>query len=195
MLFKTTLVDYLYLRTEDQRLNYLANNIKEFCKKFKDNYELFISEFSFESEIERVHQERRDFSSRLNDLLTGIQTKLLAIPLAFLISGSQLKPIDSFTTGVSNVFVVMSIFIFVLIIMILISTQLSLLKAVKNEFSAKKIWLLQNLPISSEELSEEFDSLEIMSSNIEKNLKIIGFFAALSLVFAVFLCSYYSFAM
>lgn len=193
ILFKATLTDFLYLRSEHQKLEYLINHLSEFCKKFGDNYELFISEFSFENEIERVHQERREFTSRLNDLLSGIQTKLLAVPLSFLVSGSQMKPVDTLSTSISNFFIVISVFVFVLIIIILISTQLSLLEAVKNEFSAKKLWLQHNLPNNSEELSTEFSALEFMSSNIEKNLKIIGLSAALSLVFSVILWSYYLF--
>lgn len=194
MLFKTTLVDFLYSRPEESRLTYLINNLKEFCKNFRDNYELFISEFSFENEIERVHQERREFTSKLNDLLAGIQTKLLAVPLTLLISESQLKPIDSFATSVSNVVLVIGMCIFVYIIWLLIQTQLLLLNAVKKEFSAKRVWLLKNLPYNSEELSTQFDGLETMSLDIEKYLKIVRFFAVMSLLYAFILCAYYELA-
>lgn len=193
-LFKATIIDFLCTRQQGDLLDYLLNSAKHFSKTFEDNYELFISEFSFEDELDRIHEERRAFTSRLNDLMSGIQNKLFTIPLSFLVSGSQLQPTETYTEIISNTLILIGTLVFVLIMHILIENQLVLLKAVRKEFSAKKVWLLQNLPKYSKQLTTDFDSLEEMSQNISKNLKVVRFFSTLAFAFTAVLFSFYLFA-
>lgn len=188
-LFKATLINHLQFQGESDRFSFLINRLSEFTKAFEDNYELFVSQFSYEDEIDNIYEQRRLYSAKLNEILSGIQTKLLAIPLPFLIAGTQLNPPSVENHIISNSFVLAGIFAFLIIIVLLLKAQLTLLSAIENEISAKKIRLENDFPKLSEEVGSEFYELDLMAREVRRYIIIVGALAVLSFIFSTIIYS------
>ena len=190
-LFKATLISYLQIQSEGDRFSFLINKLSEFTKAFEDNYELFVSQFSYEKEIDNIYEQRRLYSAKLNEILSGIQTKLLAIPLPFLIAGTQLSPPSVENHIISNSLVLAGVFVFLVIIVLLLKTQLTLLSAIENEISAKKVRLETDFPRLNEEVASEFYELELMAGEVRRYINIVGALAFLSFIFTTIIYSLY----
>ena len=127
----------------------------------------------------------------MNEILSGIQTKLLAIPLPFLIAGTQLSPPSVENHIISNSLVLAGVFVFLVIIVLLLKTQLTLLSAIENEISAKKVRLETDFPRLNEEVASEFYELELMAGEVRRYINIVGALAVLSFIFTTIIYSLY----
>lgn len=192
-LLRIALIDYLSSVPEPLRLEFLINNLVELCEIFKNNYELFLSEFSFKDELAKVIEDRREFMLKLNGVLTGIQAKVLAIPISFVIAGSQIKPVVANSDNISNFFILFGSFVFLYLMQILLDAQKSAVDSISREFGARRLWFLENLPSNYESIKSEFAGLEQRSSTIRKYLDTLSQMAWTSFVITTLLFSYYAF--
>ncbi|NOR69015.1 MAG: hypothetical protein GQ532_04865, partial [Methylomarinum sp.] len=77
-LFKKSISQYLSGNNSDVKFAILIEQLLEIYKNYKNNYELFLHEFSFEDEKEKLEQKKQEYLLKLNDILNGIHGKLLA---------------------------------------------------------------------------------------------------------------------
>ncbi len=113
----------------------LIRRFDEFVERVKGNYQLYVSEFSFEKIKAQVEKEVFEFTLRLNKAFSEIQNQLLAIPVAVILVGSQME-LQS-VLSLKNFSIWIGSCVFALLISLLIRNQRSTLKAIKLEIDSQ----------------------------------------------------------
>lgn len=116
-------------------LSCLIKRFSEFLERVNANYQLYVSEFSFEKIKAQVESEKFDFILKLNKIFSDIQNQLLAVPVALILVGSQMKVVDGF--ALKNIIIWCSALVFGFFMSLLIRNQRSALKAIKMEVDSQ----------------------------------------------------------
>ncbi|MEZ8491249.1 hypothetical protein AB6C81_03315 [Vibrio splendidus] len=137
-MLRASLYSILNKCNESKRLTHIVNKSFNFLKLFEQNYDLFMTEFCFNTEKEKIFESKREFIAKLNQLLSGIQSKILAIPLSLVLIIGQMKTKPSDNPILINSLIICSSFIFTITMLFMLSSQLSAVSAIKNEVQSKK---------------------------------------------------------
>lgn len=97
----------------------------------RDNYDLFISEFSFKKIKNEVEKEKLDFTIKLNSVFSSIQNQLLAIPVALVLVGGQMENTGSWSQ--KNIVIWLGALVFALLLSLLVRNQKNTLSAIRQE--------------------------------------------------------------
>lgn len=134
-IFKEVLYSLLSNVPKDKRLEYLFEHFGEFSTRLTDNYQLFVSEFSFDSVRAEYEEKKRDYIIKLNDVLASVQTKMLGIPvsLGFLSLKFDSNKVDNVVIS-DHIALSAGIVIYCIMMFLLIINQFHTLNAVKDEY-------------------------------------------------------------
>ena len=136
-ILKETLYSLLINVSKKDRLLYLLNNFGDFSKRLNENYQLFVSEFSFDDVRKEYEEKKRDYFTKLNDVFSSAQTKMLGVPIALALASLKLSTIVDNITFWTNFFLALSITIYSVMMFMLITNQKHTLKALKNEYESQ----------------------------------------------------------
>ena len=116
-------------------LSCLIKRFSEFLDRVNANYQLYVSEFSFEKIKEQVESEKFEFTLKLNKIFSDIQNQLLAVPIALVLVSSQMK----MASGLSflNMSIWCGVLVFGVFMSLLIRNQRSTLNAIKLEIDSQ----------------------------------------------------------
>lgn len=176
-LIRNALISSLKSCEESNRLGHLLSHCDEMLENAQNNYELFISNFSFNNDLDKLNEQKREFSVKLNGLLIGIQGKLLAIPVSTILATTQLKDATDDSHLTINCTVMVSSLFFLTIIVWLIKSQMIAIKAIRYEIVQKEKRFRQELPKLFAEVTTIFDSLK---ADCNLNLKMAWSLTVLS---------------
>lgn len=135
-IFKEVLYSLLGDVTEKNRLKYLFEHFGEFSTRLSDNYQLFVSEFSFDSVRSEYEEKKRDYIIKLNDALASVQTKMLGIPVSLGFLSLKYESSNISDTVSSHIALSIGIVIYCIMMFLLIANQFHTIKAVKDEYSS-----------------------------------------------------------
>lgn len=135
----------------------LISRFKEFIERVRASYYLYVSEFSFEKIKEQVEKEVLDFTFKINKVLSDIQNQVLAVPVALILVGSQMKPSDEALW--QNTIIYFGSLIFGIIMAILIRNQRGTLSAIKKEMKSQWITINNKHRLIQEKLGDLYGSL------------------------------------
>ncbi|MAX33936.1 MAG: hypothetical protein CME72_12825 [Halomonadaceae bacterium] len=123
------------------RVNFgeLLRDFFRLLDSLRNNYDLFVSEFSFENIKSQVERDKLEFTTRLNKVFSDIQNQLLAVPAALLLVGSQMEKTDPIGWSLKNVVIWLGAVVFAVLMELLIRNQRNTLQAVKNEMDLQKM--------------------------------------------------------
>jgi hypothetical protein len=110
------------------RFQFLLKNWPMLKEKFGHSYRMYLSNFSWEKVRAEVDKEKIEFVKKLNSTVTDIQTKLIALPAAFLLIAAQLKHVGKF--DISNLVVLIAALVFTALLCFMIGNQIHALKAI-----------------------------------------------------------------
>lgn len=178
-IIRNALISSLKSCEESNRLAHLLSHCDEMLESAQQNYELFISNFSFNNDLDKLNEQKREFSVKLNGLLIGIQGKLLAIPVSTILATTQLKNVTEDSHLIINCTVMVSALFFLTIITWLIKSQMIAIKAIKCEIVQKEKRFRQELPKLFAEVATIFESLK---ADCSLNLKMAWSLIVLSFV-------------
>lgn len=178
-LIRNALISSLKSCEESSRLSHLLSHCDEILENAQHNYELFVSGFSFNNDLDKLNEQKRDFSVKLNGLLIGIQGKLLAIPVSTILATTQLKDAKDENHLMINCTVMVSSLFFLIIIFWLIKSQMIAIRAIRHEVVQKEKRFRQELPKLFTEVTTIFESLK---ADCDLNLKMAWSLTVLSFV-------------
>lgn len=178
-IIRNALISSLKSCDENSRLSHLLAHCDEIFENAQQNYELFISNFSFQNDLDKLNEQKRDFSVKLNGLLIGIQGKLMAIPVSTILATTQLKDSSDQNYITINYAVMASSFIFLIIIFWLIRSQMIAISAIRHEIVQKERRFRVELPRLFNEVQVAFGSLK---TDCNLNLKMAWSLIVLSTV-------------
>lgn len=158
-ILRSALISTLKSCDESQRLTHFLMHCDELLENAQNNYDLFVSSFSFQNDLDKLNEQKRDFSVKLNGLLIGIQGKLLAIPVSTILATTQLKDYTDPNYVLVNLSIMGSSFIFLAIIIWLIRSQMVAIQAIESEISQKASRFRLELPKLYLQAEKTFSSL------------------------------------
>ena len=144
----------------EMRLRHLLKHALEIVLVARNNYDLFVASFSFQNDQEKLYEQKREFNVKLNSLLSGIQGKLLAIPVSTILATSQLKNVGEPNYILINASIIFSAAFFTLIIVWLILSQLAALTSINSEIESKEKRFKLELPRIFNEVESIFMALK-----------------------------------
>jgi len=188
-IFKEALYSIVTRSKVEERLSYLIHHFGEFSKRFVENYQLFVSEFSFDEIRKEYEENKRDYFVKLDEILSSVQSKMLGIPISLALASFKLSSIVDSQTFWANLFLTLSIVIYSSMMVMLIKNQKHSLTALKSEFTSQMTRLKY-------QYSEQYDEIENMITDLndrhDYQKKCLNWFYVMSgslfiIVFALFL--------
>lgn len=158
-MLRSSLYKILNNCNESKRLHHLVSKSSNFVKLFEQDYDLFISQFCFDTEKDKIFESKREFLSKLSQLLSGIQGKLLAIPLSLVLILGQMKTKPEDSPLLINSLILLSSIVFTVIMLVLLFSQLTAISAIRQEVKAKKSRFELELADLYGDVKEAFDSV------------------------------------
>lgn len=136
LLFINELIDFLSLCDEVDRFRHLLTCIDEFVCKANNAYQYYIRNFSYNKLKSELDSAALDFSKKIQTVINESQTKLIAIPAAFVLAAANID-FDNISS-IKNMTIITSLYIFALLIDIFISNQSSILRLIDRNILSYK---------------------------------------------------------
>lgn len=136
-IFKEVLHGFLINVPKKERLEHLIVYFGEFSKRYNENYQLFVSEFSFDEVRKEYEEKKRDYFTALNDVFSSVQTKMLGIPVSLALGALKMSAIIDDVTFWTNALLAFSIIIYSIMMFMLIKNQKHTLSAIKTEYDSQ----------------------------------------------------------
>lgn len=143
----------------ENQLSYLIRNFGEFSKRFIENYNLFVSEFSFDEVRKEYEEKKRDYFIKLDEIFSSVQSKMLGIPISLALASFKLSSIVDERSFWANLFLSVAITVYSAMMIMLIKNQKHSLKAIKSEFTSQMNRL-------KHQYSEQYEQIEIMITDL-----------------------------
>ena len=144
----------------------------------KDNYELFISEFSFKKIKNEIEREKLEFTIKLNTVFSSIQNQLLAIPVALVLVGGQMENTGSWNQ--KNVVIWLGGFVFTFLLSLLVRNQKNTLSAIRQEIDQQ--W--RKIESDHRPVADRFRDLEDRHEHQVRLIRTVDALVAFSLLAA-----------
>ena len=95
---KATLKDFIIDKctTNKEIFNSFLSSIGDFYDSYKQAHELYINNFSVNKILREISEKDLNYTGKINEIASGIQTKALAMPAVMVVVGAALK-VDSFS--------------------------------------------------------------------------------------------------
>ncbi|MDR3506927.1 MAG: hypothetical protein P4L64_03415 [Caulobacteraceae bacterium] len=168
-----------------QRFTYLLENLGAVTETLRQGYRLFASSFSYSKIRGEVEAARVDYVAKIHKTLIDIQGQLLGIPIATIITVSQLKAVQG--CGVefwTNIAVLAGAWVFVVLLIIAIANQWITLEAIDDDIKAQQKRLESDYAAISEQFVSIFTGLIKRVSWHRGALIVIAGIAVIGAVFA-----------
>lgn len=136
LLFINELIDFLSPYNENDRFRYLLLYICEFISKANNAYQYYIRNFSYNKLKSELDNAALEFSKKIQTVINESQTKLIAIPAAFVLSAANIE--FNNILSIKNISILISLYIFAVLIGIFLNNQSSVLKMIDKNIQTYK---------------------------------------------------------
>lgn len=135
-IFKAVIIESLINENRKDRFKFLLKNFEHIYDRYEANYSLYLSDISFD-ELEKKYEERKvDFVSKINNVVSDIHNKVIAIPISFLIIAGQMEKEVGFS--VKNTALLGGGVLFAVISLYFIHNQKKFLEEINSEIDYMK---------------------------------------------------------
>ncbi|XZT09003.1 hypothetical protein ACT44O_11475 [Acinetobacter baumannii] len=164
-------------------INDLCNNFDIIYEVIKNNYDTYISQFTFEKIKKEVEKFRTETITRINKAFSDIQMQIITIPASLIVVGANLKTGSSYSF-LSNTIVLLGALFFTVAVFFMCENQDDTLENIKYEYEAQEKEFIKD-PLFKEktEIRNNFIVLNNRYNRQKRNLKLIK----KSLYFSIFL--------
>jgi hypothetical protein len=136
LLFINELIDFLFVIEEADRFNFLILNIDSYFNKSENAYQFYLRDFSYNKLKIEIDSKALEFTQKIQSVINDSQTKLIAIPTAFVLVAASLDFKD--LISVKNIFSIISLFIFSFLIQLFLNNQRSALNFINENIKSYK---------------------------------------------------------
>lgn len=201
-IFIKELMDFLSEVSTDKFM-YLLSNFKDFYNRCNSSFEYYLANFSFNKVKLELDNSVLEHSKNIRAIINESQSKLVAIPAAFVLAISQIDFKDAFC--IKNIGIAVSSFLFSYIISIFIKNQINALEIVsdnvrnyKNIYKKSKDNIFESekeLTTLTQLINTSYDKTEKELINQNKRLNILQSFnwgISIMLILSLILTKMYS---
>jgi len=114
---------------ENNRLGFLMEKLADVFQRANEDYSLYLERFSFEDLVKNFDEKRLKFVDDLNQVLSSIQTALIAVPIGFFLIAEKFKPASGLIGA--NIVLAAGALVFFALLFVLSLNQGKALKGVK----------------------------------------------------------------
>ncbi|MCC4858529.1 hypothetical protein LMH78_22190 [Vibrio lentus] len=162
-IFKAALYDQLKSVDVGKRFQYLIANFGEISAQVVEDYNLYVSEFSFDDVRLEYQEKKREYIVKINDTFNDIQTKALGIPVsiglvAFRLSSQKAPP--QMENIAADFLLYSAAMIYGLMMFLLVLNQMHTLSSLKKEYKDQIVRLKRKYPKQHVAIKNEFDELD-----------------------------------
>lgn len=182
-IFLKELIDFLSSKNKKERFNELILYFEEFYEKCNTSFEYYLSNFSFNKIKFELDNSVLEYSKNIRSIINESQSKLIAIPAAFIFGVSQIDYCNPFI--LKNILIIVSAFLFSYIISIFINNQKNAIEIIsdnldnyKTNYERSKATQFEEereLKSLSELIKKSYKKTEIEIRKQDKRLKILQF--------------------
>ncbi|HTV87365.1 MAG TPA: hypothetical protein VME63_18365 [Dyella sp.] len=156
----------------------------------KSNYELYVSEFSFQKVKEEVEKDKLEFTSKLNKVFSDIQSQLLAVPASIILVGGQMESASHWS--LKNVLIWVGALVYAVLMDLLVSNQRNTLEVVKAEIEEQWELIRGRHQSIAEKFSKSYGYLDNRYKHQRHLLLVVDGLVAFSLLFSTWMLLHYS---
>ena len=140
----------------------LVRNYEEIKKRYRRSYEMYLANFSWEKLKGELDREKIEFVKKLNATVTDIQTKVIALPAAFLLMATQIKHVGTF--DVANLLICIAGVVFGILICLLIRNQLHALDSINGDIARLRQKVTEQSNHGDPEVRSRFEELDHLAT-------------------------------
>lgn len=175
-------------------LSVFLKKIETFFRVVKSNFQLYMDKFSFDDFKNKVEEDRREYTIKINKVFSDMQNQLLTLPIATVLAAGQMVNVASAGDFIKNVLIVIGIIIFCVFVLMQIANQGSTLTALDDEIKLRKSEM--DKKEDSDHKTEYLGVYTQLDKRIEKlgdNLELVKniTLVATTLVFLVFITRFF----
>ncbi|GMO66171.1 MAG: hypothetical protein Nk1A_3690 [Endomicrobiia bacterium] len=136
LIFINELIDFLTSENENNRFKFLLSHIAEFADRANNAYQYYIRNFSYNKLKTELDNAALEYSKKIQSVINDAQTKLIAIPAANVLAVSNMSFAN--LIDIKNIVLIISLFVFAVLINIFIKNQKSALKFTTHNINIYK---------------------------------------------------------
>lgn len=191
-LFKKVVTDALKNEKDKDRFALLIENLETITQQFTSNYEIFLNNFSFDNEKEKLDDQKQSYILKINELLSGIHGKLFAVPASVIIVAGQMKPAPTPGFEIINSVIITGAIFFSIFMWMLTANQLHSLNTIKMDFNSKKKRIKSELKSSLySEVESAFTEIDSRIFFQRQMIRLIDALVLVSLIISLGIYEYY----
>ncbi|MFQ2825174.1 hypothetical protein [Aeromonas allosaccharophila] len=145
-----------------ERFNYILSHLGDLYNKLSEGYSIFSSDFSYKKIRDEIDAAKVDFTQKIHKALTDIQNQVLGIPIATVISTTQMKSSQSFVefNFIINTSILIGGFIFAIMVWFLVRNQIMTLNVLKKDVENQRKAVNMKFKSLSSKFNLDFDEIE-----------------------------------
>jgi len=184
-LFINELIEFLIPQSENNRFNFLLLHMSDFEERANSAYQYYIRNFSYNKLKTELDNAALDYSKKIQSIINEAQTKLIAIPTAFVLAVASMDFDNIFSN--KNIGIICSLFIFSWLIDLFIRNQKSALRFISHNILEYKGTFNSQ---QNKDLAKAFSVVDDEEKKQKKRLNIVHWITwglPISLVFTLLL--------
>lgn len=134
LMYINELIDFLMPVPEKDRFGFLQMDFNLFYEKCNDAYQFYLSNFSSNKLKIELDTKILEFTSKIQSVINDSQTKLIAIPTAFVLAVTIMDFSNPYSA--KNIATLISLFVFAILIQLFIDNQLTSLKFLSGNITS-----------------------------------------------------------
>ncbi|MBZ6068510.1 hypothetical protein ACKC5O_01825 [Aeromonas schubertii] len=184
-IFSTCIIEMSKGVALENRFKYILSNLYELYEKLSEGYAIFSSDFSYKKIRDEIDAAKVEFTQKIHSALTDIQNQVLGIPIATVISTTQMKASDHFLdyNFIINSSILTGSIIFAIMVWFLVRNQVITLHSLKKDVLSQRIAIDMKFSSLSERFKRDFDELDTRLQSQNKVMSTIKLFILLGVLF------------
>lgn len=172
-LFRMAMNEVLHIKDAPiLRFGELLQKFSKVYSYYTDSHTLYLNQFSFQKLKNEFEESYLDYAEKLSAILSNIDSKILSIPLAYVLILGRFE-FDDRSSSVNNA-LCFSALIYCFLLQLLFSNQKYLLTEVTNKLKSFEQDTVTRLrQISTDDFTTQLENLKGKKANTEKRLTII----------------------
>ncbi len=172
-LFLNEIIEYSQTIVDThKRFSNILSEIVNLNKKAQNAYEYYLSGYSHNKLRIELDSKALDYTSRLQNVINESQTKLIAIPTAFVLAFASIDWNADNNVSAKNIGVLISLYLFAFLIQIFVNNQKNILYFIKQDLDEYKDSFKS---LNVENVSKRFSDVEKVLQKQKRRFRIIEF--------------------
>lgn len=184
-LFRSEVYDNLKNENEEDRFIYLVKRLKLILENSERNFEVYLSNFSFDELKDKLTAERVKYFNSTREILGKVYTQITSVPIAISAAAFSTYKVDNRITLVL-IFAGFGIYaVFVNKLLLALKNETSI---VESDFNSEKEKIVANSKLEKPQIEVEMNNIKVRIDDVKTTIKYFTrVFVSLCVLFLLFI--------